>query len=101
MKVDKSIKNLLKNIKAPKIEAKNFSWERVSREEMEEKIKKLIFSPYLYIIAGFIVGIIFISRFRLESKRPLNPILFYNRLEDVRSDQVLQRQRLNQDIKKA
>jgi len=91
--------NKLKNIIFRKI--RKIDWKKFfNKGEAEKSFRKALKSPYLYLILGFVVGILFTIQFKTESRRPLNPILFYNELKDVKEDFFTKKQDLNNQIKK-
>ena len=45
------------------------------------------------------VGTLFTIQFKTESRRPLNPALFYNQLVDVKNDFIAKREELNKTAK--
>jgi len=88
-KIDlKSIKTKIRNLK---------------KEDLEKSIRSALYSPYLYLILGLVFGLLFTVQFKNESVRPLSPVLFYNQLQDVKSDFAAKKDALNsqvQDIQK-
>lgn len=69
-------------IKIPKLKLKKLNFKKIDRNEVGEKIKKAVYSPYLYLFLGVMAGFLFTFQIRTESRRPLNPTLFYSQLEE-------------------
>lgn len=66
-----SLKNKVRNLK---------------KEDLERSLKKALYSPYLYLSLGLILGLLFTIQFKTQSSRPLSPVLFYGQLQDVRAE---------------
>ncbi len=99
-KIIQKIKGIkLRSVKLEYVDPRNIDWKKLSKEEMERNFRKALRSPYLYISLGLLVGILFTFQFKTESKRPLNPVLFYNELVDIKDDFFIKQQDLNKQIK--
>jgi len=98
-KIIKSILIQFKKINFKRINPKDIDWRKVNKKEIEKRFKKTLKSPYLYMVLGLIVGILFTIQFKTEAKRPLNPVLFYNELIDVKEDFFAKKEKLSSQIK--
>ncbi len=80
-----------------------FDWHKLrqlDQEELERGLVNLLKSPYLYLTLGLVVGLVFTMQLKTESKRPLNPVLFYNELADLKKDVSQTKNTLLSEIKK-
>jgi len=67
----KSLKNKVRNIR---------------KEDLEKSFRKALYSPYLYLTLGLVLGLLFTVQFKTQSSRPLSPVLFYGQLQDVKAE---------------
>jgi len=92
MKIDLSKFRGVKNI-FRKVSLVNF------KKTDSGNIKKLLYSPYLYLSLGIFIGFFITIQIKNESSRPRNPVLFNKRLIDVRNEYKEKNQSINDEIK--
>jgi len=71
----------------------------LKKEDLEKNLKKVLYSPYLYLALGLVFGLIITIQFKNESTRPLSPVLFYGQLQDVKSDYAAKKDNLSNQVK--
>ena len=58
----------------------------LDREKVSMAFRKAIYSPYLYLILGLFIGLLFTIQFKNQASRPLAPVLFYGQLQDDKNE---------------
>lgn len=72
--------------------------EGIKKEEIEQGLKKALYSPYLYLVLGLFVGLLFTIQFKTQSNRPLSPVLFYGELKDVRDQYEQKKENIERSV---
>lgn len=102
MKIQKKYISHLQHAVRRNLQHRSMSWERLRAFEhrsVEVRVRAVFHSPYLYIVAGIVLGLIVTLQIKNVTTRPLSSTVYYSQLIDLRKNALADALMLKNEVK--